>query len=225
MNTPERFSLAEAAKHLGVSIPTARRMVFKGGLSAVKVMVGDKARWEIPVHEVFTLQKRSHREQFTCEALSELAQPAILLQDEGFVNASPPSANASVNEGKEATLNRSFQTPDASVPLAAHLAAIELASKQIDRLSDKADRLQLKAEHAERMRFALEHQLQQYQAALSSQAESLAEERAMRLTFEARAKQTELATTELESLKVNMPTATKSWGHRVKRWLGLRTGT
>lgn len=226
MNTPERFSLAEAAKVLGISVPTARRLIFKKELTAVKVMVGDKARWEIPVHEVFKLQELSHHEQFTPEALAELAQPANTSKVEAFTNPSPSFTNTSLNEAQEAIVNGPLPPPEASVPLAAHLAALELASKQIDRLSEQADRLQIKADQADRMRISLEHQLQQYQAALSTQAESLAEERALRMTLEARqVLETKTAPAELESLKIDTPAANKSWGSRVKRWLGIKTGT
>ena len=239
MNTPERFTLAEAAKNLGISVPTARRMVFKGQLSAVKVMVGEKIRWEIERDEVFTLQARSLQpspEGFTPEALTELAK----LDNSVHMNASlkaseveafrDPLKLASVNTSEvEAFTNpvklASVNASEGAVPLAAHLAILELASKQIDRLSDKADRLQLKAEQAERMRFALEHQLLQYQAALSSQAESLSEERALRMTLEAQKVSKVESSTEIESLKIDMPTGSKSWGTRVKRWLGIRTGT
>lgn len=74
-----------------------------------------------------------------------------------------------------------------SVPLEAHLAALELAGKQIDRLSDQCQEERLRANQAERFKMALEGQLAQYQRALSESAESLAQERALRATAEARA--------------------------------------
>ena len=225
MNTPERFTLAEAAKNLGISVPTARRMVFKGQLSAVKVMVGEKIRWEIERDEVFTLQARSLQpapEGFTPEALTELAKLDNSVHLNASLKASPSEA---FRDPVKLASNASVNASEGAVPLAAHLAILDLASKQIDRLSDKADRLQLKAEQAERMRFALEHQLLQYQAALSSQAESLAEERALRMTLEAQKDSKVESSAEIESLKIDMPTGSKSWGTRVKRWLGIRTGT
>ena len=84
--------------------------------------------------------------------------------------------------------------------------------------TQQAQRLALTAERA---KMSLEIQLNQYQRVLSEQAESLAEERALRLEAQA-----QLTTPLPEVLpRPDMLLPRKGWGHRLKGWLlGSKTG-
>jgi len=130
-------------------------------------------------------------------------------------------------------------TPD-FVPLAAHLAALDLASRQIERLSTKTEHLEAQAERlqrqaveatalaeaAHRQRLAMEYELKKYQLALADSAESLAEQRAMRLAAEAAKDQANAIKVMQEAvlalpaseMKVNTHSSQKGWSHRVKSW-------
>jgi hypothetical protein len=98
-------------------------------------------------------------------------------------------------------------------------SALELAAKTMDALAaERAEReqAQLHRERAERRADALAAELGAYRRALSESAESLAQERALRLTIEAK---------ELESLKLSTPIQESSgWGQRVRHWfrVGLK---
>lgn len=103
--------------------------------------------------------------------------------------------------------------PDSSgqlVPVSVHLATLELTN----RLLQQQDKLHQKLQQEERRRLALEYQLQQYQTAISEQADSLAQERACRLALEKAKVEQEHS---LEKLKVDV--ANHSWGSRLKKFL------
>lgn len=151
----ERFNLTEAAKILGVSVATARRLVFKNELQAFKVQRGDKERWEVLQSEVFRLK----REGFNVKT-PEDTKPDFV----GEVDEMKPSGNASK-----------------TIPIEAHLETLKL----LGRLQDKVEEEQRLREQAERARLALDWQMNQYRNALSEQAESLAQAQAMRKVAEA----------------------------------------
>lgn len=119
-----------------------------------------------------------------------------------------------------------------AVPLAAHLAALELATnlqRQVERTETQLADERRRAEQAERSKLALEWQLQKYQTALSEQAESLAEAVALRRAAEARLEEPRLAEPvqdcpdlSLELLRTAKPEH-EGWGRRFRRWLGLST--
>jgi hypothetical protein len=157
----ERLNLTEAAKILGVSVATARRLVFKNELQAFKVQRGDKERWEVLKSEVFRLK----REGFSMNA-SEDTKPDFIREADDV----KPSENAS-------------QT----IPVEAHLEALKL----LGRLQDKVEEERRLREQAERARLAMDWQMNQYRNALSEQAESLAEAQAMRKVAEAQVEERE----------------------------------
>ena len=157
----ERLNLTEAAKLLGVSVATARRLVFKNELQAFKVQRGDKERWEVSKAEVFRLK----REGFSMNA-SEDTKPDFI----GEADEVKPSENAS-----------------RTIPVEAHLEALKL----LGRLQDKVEEERRLREQAERARLAMDWQMNQYRNALSEQAESLAEAQAMRKVAEAQVEERE----------------------------------
>ena len=107
------------------------------------------------------------------------------------------------------------QQPQQAVPLAAHLAALELVGKIQSELAE----VRRQADQAERAKMALEWQMQKYQTALAEQAESLAEAQAMRKLAEARLIDSKIEA-PLESLKV-AGSEPKGWGQRLRRWIGM----
>ena len=107
------------------------------------------------------------------------------------------------------------------VPIEAMRAALEFAERRIIEERERAEQAQRLALTAERSKMSLEIQLNQYQRVLSEQAESLAEERALRLEAQA-----QLTTPLPEVLpRPDMLLPRKGWGHRLKGWLlGSKTG-
>jgi len=193
----ERFTLAQAAKVLGVSVPTARRLIFSEKLRGFKVMKGDKERWEVLKSEVFSL-KRSGFAENTAASSESVTRPSSKKK-----NASP--------------LNTSE-----AVPVQAHLAALEMVNRLHGQLEDERKQ----REQAERAKLAMEWQMQQYRTALSEQAESLAEAQALKRVAEARLEastesQLEEPAVPLEQLKLAKGRP-KTWGQRVRKWFGLK---
>lgn len=108
----------------------------------------------------------------------------------------------------EATDREHEGTLVSTVPLQAHLSALELAKSQLERtqswLDEERGRVEFAQQmvlQAERSKIALEVQLSQYQRVLSEQAESLAEERALRLTWQARSEESATANEAEEELR------------------------
>ena len=213
----EALTLAQAAGLLGISVPTARRLVLSGKLRAIKLMISDRLCWRVPR-----------------EAISEFRTEPRFKEVRFKVN--PGSVNSdSVNPGSEpvnsASVNSSSASePTGSIPPEALLAALETAKKALDRLENAESRLeaQLKiseeqrnrAELAERQRLALEMQLRQYQQALADQAESLAEAHALRQTAELKL-ETSKEAEEMAPLPLRLATPKPSFGQRVRGWFGL----
>jgi len=222
----KHFTLAQAAKTLDVSIPTVRRMVLSEKVRAIKVMIGDRPRWEIPYEEVVRI--RHDRESW-----AELP----VKQNEAIYEASQKPSEEKVREANSedfTKLNASESVTNANqllhIPLNAHLAALELANtlqRRTENLQEQVDEAKSRAELAERQKLALEFQLRQYQVALSDQAESLAEERARRMALECKERGPLKFETLNLDLKVAPPAAkdaSSGWGRRLREWLGLRTG-
>lgn len=126
------------------------------------------------------------------------------------------------------------QSPDqagstASVPLDAHLAALQMAERQLNLAQQqleeervKRERAQEKAAQEERVRLSLEFQLQKYQMALSEQADSLAEVRALKMAAESRLLEVErIEAPDLPQaeLRIAMPVR-RGWAQRLRSWFG-----
>jgi excisionase family DNA binding protein len=199
-NSPLNLTLPEAAEALGVSLATARRLVRSGKLKAIKVQHEDRSRWEV-----------------TQDAITEF-------------NLNPGSERASNERAsrvqKERTSTEPEFTPelDSNTPVGliqAHLAALAL----VERLQQKIEDDQRRFETLARNQGAMQQELAQYQRALTETAESLAEERAHRLTLEAQKMQEETAI-ELPQVqpRQDIETPKKGWGARIKRWIWGRTG-
>lgn len=198
----ERFTLAQAAKALGISVPTARRLIFSEKLRGFKVMKGDKERWEVLKSEVFRLKHSGF---------------------EGNADIASEPVSKPFSEPVKASQNASTMNASESVPVQAHLAALEM----VNRLHGQLEEERRQREQAERARMAMEWQMQQYRIALSEQAESLAEAQALKRVAEARLEAAaevqvpEAPAVPLEHLKLGKPER-KSWGQRVRGWFGLR---
>jgi len=199
-NSPLNLTLPEAAEALGVSLATARRLVRSGKLKAIKVQHEDRSRWEV-----------------TQDAITEF-------------NLNPGSERASNERAsrvqKERTSTEPEFTPelDSNTPVGliqAHLAALAL----VERLQQKIEDDQRRFETLARNQGAMQQELAQSQRALTETAESLAEERAHRLTLEAQKMQEETAI-ELPQVqpRQDIETPKKGWGARIKRWIWGRTG-
>lgn len=198
----ERFTLVQAAKALGVSVPTARRLIFSKKLRGFKVMKGDKERWEVLKSEVFSLKRSGF--DGNVESSTEARNKPSVSRESPSENASPVNASE-------------------SVPVQAHLAALELVS----RLHGQLEEERRQREQAERSKMAMEWQMQQYRSALAEQAESLAEAQALKKVAEARLEATvempqvpEPPVLPLDHLRLGR--TEKSWSQRVRGWLGLR---
>lgn len=210
------LTVLETAKILGVSGQTVRRLIQRKSLSARQSVGPHGLRWEIARAEVLRfLQAQNLEQQPQQEPQQEppqAQQPQQILVEviEGASAKEWPSeSSVEVNRQEPQQppqAQQEAQQPQQAVPLAAHLAALQL----VERLHQQLDQERQRADQAERQRLQMEWQMQQYQAALSDQADSLAEERALRMTAEARAQEPN------QDLKLSTPARSPSWGQRLR---------
>lgn len=191
------LSLKRVAEAIGVSTPTARRLVTTGKLPGVKLMVNDRLCWKVKPESL----------QNYLNADSEITREA----------RKKPLRSGNVPKPASPDF---FQGTN-SVPLDTHKSALEtarLALERLQRIEELAEEQRTRAELAERQKLALEMELRQYQAALSEQSESLAEARAEKQAAELQLAQQLAPPAELLKLESHRPT----FGQRVKGWLGFR---
>ena len=219
----ELLTYTEAAQLAGLTNKTIQRHVKRGTLLAVDTPIGKRIP-RAALAPYLGLQK-DRGGQAQAGLAEDTQHPAGTLE-----------AN---REGMERTTEDSKANLSPSVPLAAHLSAMDLAKTQLDYLQRVAENAQQEVMKEARARMALELQIGQYQRALSEQADSLAEERAGRRAAEewrlaAEASATAEASSmvvpavpdrALSDLKTDMPTPKRGWGQRLGRWLlGDKTG-
>jgi excisionase family DNA binding protein len=224
-NTP--LTLIEAAKLMGVSSQTVRRLIQREVLTAKQSLGPHGLRWEIDRADLLRYLEatRGGQQPLSTAGVDHYQHPHN-------PNTEPPqNAHTEVNNPYQ-PVDHGQQEPqqplsppqqDQSVPLAAHLAALELARAQLDHLQRQAEEAQRAVIQAERAKISLEAQLGQYQRVLAEQAESLAEERAHRMTLEAaKAQVVEMPPPPpLPEVEPKLATARPGWGGRLRRWLGL----
>lgn len=212
INPNNPLTLIEAAKLMGVSTQTVRRLIQREILTARQSVGPHGLRWELDRADLLRyLEVNSRGQQPLSTASVDPYQHPNNLNSE-----TPQDPNTtSVDHGQQPQHHQ-------AVPLAAHLAALELARAQLDHLQRQAEEAQRAVLQAERAKISLEAQLGQYQRVLSEQAESLAEERAQRMALEAaKAMVMEMQPIQLPVVEPKVATAAPGWGGRLRRWLGL----
>lgn len=184
----ELLTFQEFADLAGISPKTVQRHVAKGKLQVHETPLGRRLS-RTDVDSYLLLQPDANGQQET--GGPDLSGPGQTTADS--VSDSPGQVHEPVQER--------FHSPDSqlAVPLAAHLAALELAARQLDQERERSDRAQLRMEQAERAKLELQFQLQRYQTVLSEQAESLTEERALRQSVEAKLASTPPTPSEIQS--------------------------
>ncbi len=228
-NTP--LTLIEAAKLMGVSSQTVRRLIQREVLTAQQSLGPHGLRWEIDRADLLRYLEATRGGQ---QPLSSASVDHY--QHRNNPNTEPPQNPSNevnnpyqpVDHGQQEP-QQPLSTPqqpqhEQSVPLAAHLAALELARSQLNHLQRQAEEAQRAVIHAERAKISLEAQLGQYQRVLSEQAESLSEERARRMALEAakvQAEQMALPPLGLPEVEPKITPSTPGWGGRLRSWLGL----
>lgn len=234
INPNNPLTLIEAAKLIGVSTQTVRRLIQREVLTAQQSLGPHGLRWEI---------ERADLLRYLEETRPGLQpqQPLSSADVDHYQHPNNPNTEPQQNPSTE--LNNPYQPVDhgqqepqqplsspqqpqheQSVPLAAHLAALELARAQLDHLQRQAEEAQRMVLHAERAKISLESQLGQYQRVLSEQAESLSEERARRMALEAakvQAEQMALPPLGLPKVEPKITSSNPGWGGRLRSWLGL----
>lgn len=214
------LTVLETAKILGVSGQTVRRLIQRKSLSARQSVGPHGLRWEIARAEVLrflqaqNLEQQPQQPQQKPQQEPPQAQQPQQILVEVIKGASakewPSESSVEVNRQEPQQppqAQQEAQQPQQAVPLAAHLAALQL----VERLHQQLDQERQRADQAERQRLQMEWQMQQYQVALSDQAESLAEERALRMTAEA-----QRAQEPNQDLKLSTPARSPSWGQRLR---------
>lgn len=201
------LSLNQVAEALSISNPTARRLCMSGKLQAVKLLVNEQLCWKVKPESL-----KAYQEDLLTDVPSEATkmkprQKTLSGDERPFTN--PPSGD---------------------FPIEAHLAALDTARRALERLErledqlekqrERVDQQRARADQAERQKIALEHELRQYQLALTEQAESLAEMRAEKQTVEMRLEQ-QLAMPAPE-LPLKVATHKPTFGQRVKSWFGFK---
>ncbi len=196
----ELLTFTEAAAFAGVSSKTIHKHVKQGKLAYVDTPLGKRIQKELllPYRDLLGTNENGWEAPGTPEREEK----------ETFGSTwEPVGANQWEGSAPEYTVREGEGTSVSTVPLQAHLSALELAKSQLERtqawLDEERERVQL-AQHlvlqAERAKIALEVQLTQYQRVLCENAESLAEERALRLSWQARSEELK---TQVETPSVN----------------------
>ena len=219
INPNNPLTLIESAKFLGVSTQTVRRLIQRQILTAQQSLGPHGLRWEIERADLLRyLEESRPGQQPISTGDVDLYQHPNNPHTEPLQNPNTGSVDHGqhVDNGQQAA-QHPYQ--DQSVPLAAHLAALDLARTQLDHLQRQAEEAQRMVLQAERAKMSLEAQLGQYQRVLSEQAESLAEERARRMSLEASKVQTE--SMPLPEVEPKLTSSNPGWGRRLSRWLGL----
>jgi len=185
----ELLTFTEAAAFAGVSSKTIHKHVKQGKLAYVDTPLGKRIQKELllPYRDLLGTNEKVLESADTLE-VEEKRTFGSTWERVGQVQREDSAPENTVREQEGA--------PVLTVPLQAHLSALELAKSQLERtqawLGEERDRVQLAQQlvlHAERSKIALEVQLNQYQRVLSENAESLAEERALRLSWQARSEE------------------------------------
>lgn len=250
MTEPSLLNIADFAHLVGRSERTIRRYVESGKLEVVDTISGMRIpRTELVKFELETGSVGRPAGSIPTEpdtARDTAGQDLAVTSDAGQVPVKlyelaletlrkAVDQNAALREQPSSTAPPPPMTPpeaatapeqSGQVPLQAHLAALELAERQLERMQSQCADERRRAEQAERARMALEFQLHQYQSALSEQAESLVEAQALRRTAEIRLQELERqpepepeAVLPLDHLKVASPR--RSWGQRLRRMFRL----
>ena len=218
INPNTTITLIEAARLMGVSTQTVRRLIQREVLTAQQSLGPHGLRWEIDRAELLRYLEATRGGQ---QPLS----PADVdpYQHPHNPNTEPQqNTNRSTVDHGQHVDNGQHPYHDQPVPLAAHLAALELARTQIDHLQRQAEEAHRMVIQAERAKFAIEAQLGQYQRVLSEQAESLAEERARRMSLEAAKAQAErVPPLALPEVQPKLNSSKPDWSGRLRRWLGI----
>ena len=216
----ELLTYTEAAELTGLTNKTLQRHVKKGVLEVIETPVGKR----IPrsaLEPYMGLRKDSGGQ-------AQGAPDEDTQTLHGHVWEDFEDVSETTRDSEAQTIPRS-PSEGSTVPLAAHLAALDLAKTQLEYLQRQAEDSQRMALQAERAKYSLEAQLSQYQRVLAESAESLAEERAMRLVAEAKASQLPANEPKIDTLEEKSadlmatiaasPTKRRGWGSRLKVWL------
>lgn len=222
----ELLTYTEAAELTGLTNKTLQRHVKRGILKAIETPVGKRIpREALEPYMGLRRDSQGQDEEETSEDTEEPVEDTFEAIEEQERTAGGDQVNPAPASPYESSM----------IPLAAHLAALDLAKTQLEYLQRQAEESQRVAMQAERAKYSLEAQLSQYQRVLAESAESLAEERAMRLAAEAKAADVPhsppsvpsatQAVADLAPMVVDTPTKRRGWGSRLKVWLlGERTG-
>lgn len=225
INPNNPLTLIEAAKLMDVSTQTVRRLIQREVLTAQQSLGPHGLRWEIDRADLLRYLETTRGGQ------QPLSSPTVDRYQHPNNHATEPPQNPNtkpvdhyqcVDDGQQEPQQPSTPQHGQSVPLAAHLAALELARAQLDHLQRQAEEAQRAVLQAERAKFSLEAQLGQYQRVLSEQAESLAEERAHRMALEVSKARVEMPLPpSLPEVQPKLASTKPGWGGRLRRWLGL----
>lgn len=160
------LTFTEAAAFVGVSVKTIHKHVKSGKIESIDSPFGRRIAEDalIPYREF--IGTKGNTQDLLSAPKRELSSPGETGQEQ-----------SGASQGKHA---------DQNVPLEAHLAALAFAERRITETQAQVDRERERATLAERMQLALEMTLRQHKTVLEEQAESLTQERARRLQFEAR---------------------------------------
>ena len=164
------YTFLAASKLAEVDVKTLRRHLAKGRITAVNTPFG--LRLTLETIQFYLGQVES-------------SSPVPNEGKSGPMVTSPVSLQGTLEASEGIQVSSVVSSP--TMPEDGFIKALVVLEKQLDRVTNLFEAERQRADQAERSRMAIEGQLAQYQRALAESAESLAEERAKRVTAEAKA--------------------------------------
>jgi len=199
----ELVTYQEAAELIGINVKTIHRHIAKGKLQPVETPFGRRLnRTDLDPYLQTRRDPNAHAETLSDSVSDGPGQPET--------------------ESPEVAPGHNLSD---YVPVEAMKAALEFAERRIAEERERADQAHRNVLTAERAKMSLEVQLNQYQRVLSEQAESLAEERALRLAAEIQLASPPSLDLPNVAPRLDNQTSQRGWGQRLKGWLwGSKTG-
>jgi excisionase family DNA binding protein len=243
-----RITLREAAKNLGVSLPTVRRLIARGSIQAQQFHGPHGLRWEIEVDSIDVYRENLilERESSSDDHVDAVDQAcdvvdAVMTRSGDVVDHTNDTVDAVWILGEDAVepvhgtssdaVDQRHQTRPDAVDQGPNRSGREQSVVPLhahlraldisNRLLDRAQKLEEALAEVQLQRDQERRRAESLTLELTGYKRALGEQAESLIEERARRLEAE----ELGALKISTPNSSgPQWGSRLKRWLGLKTG-